>query len=47
MIRQFGAVDLLYLAGALRWTVALTLAGFVRDGTANVYTAPYRIDLDR
>jgi polar amino acid transport system permease protein len=43
MIRQFGAVDLLYLAGALRWTVALTLAGFVGGALLGLVVAVMRV----
>ena len=43
MIRQFGAVDLLYLAGALRWTVALTLAGFAGGALLGLVVAVMRV----
>lgn len=43
MIRQFGAIDLLFLIAAVRWTVALTLAAFVGGGIIGLIVAIMRV----
>ncbi len=43
MIRQFGAIDLLYLAAAIRWTILLTLAAFAGGALIGVVVAVMRV----
>lgn len=43
MIRQFGWIDVFYLAAALRWTLALTAVAFVGGGIVGVIVALLRV----
>ena len=47
MIREFGAIDLLYLIAAIRWTLLLTLAGFVGGSIIGIGIAIMRISASR
>ncbi|CAA9347832.1 MAG: ABC transporter, permease protein (cluster 3, basic aa/glutamine/opines) [uncultured Microvirga sp.] len=42
MIREFGLIDLLYLLGAARWTVVLTVVAFLGGGLVGVLVALMR-----
>ena len=43
MIREFGFIDLLYLLGAARWTVALSAVAFVGGGLVGLAVALMRV----
>ena len=43
MIREFGLIDLLYLLGAARWTVALAAVAFVGGGLVGLLAALLRV----
>jgi polar amino acid transport system permease protein len=43
MIRQFGLIDIYFLAAALRWTVALTLAAFAGGALIGIVIAVTRV----
>jgi polar amino acid transport system permease protein len=43
MIRQFGAIDLLFLIGAVRWTLLLTLVAFLGGGLIGLVLAVMRV----
>jgi polar amino acid transport system permease protein len=47
MIREFGAIDLLYLIAAIRWTLLLTLAGFAGGSMIGIVIAVMRISASR
>jgi polar amino acid transport system permease protein len=43
MIREFGAIDVLFLVAAVRWTVLLTLAAFVGGALIGLLIAVMRV----
>lgn len=43
MIRQFGAIDLLFLLSAVRWTLLLTLAAFLGGALVGLLIAVMRV----
>jgi len=43
MIREFGFIDLLYLLGAARWTVALSAVAFIGGGLVGLLVALMRV----
>ena len=42
MIREFGLIDLMYLLGAARWTVALAAIAFLGGGLVGILVALMR-----
>jgi polar amino acid transport system permease protein len=43
MIREFGPIDVLFLVGAIRWTVLLTLAAFAGGALIGLLIAVMRV----
>ena len=43
MIREFGLIDIMYLLGAARWTVALAAVAFLGGGLAGLLIALLRV----
>jgi polar amino acid transport system permease protein len=43
MIRELGLIDLVYLLGAARWTLALAVVAFIGGGLVGLLVAVLRI----